>query len=136
MMKCKNNTRSIPAVLSLSFASLLILSFYTTDASANHVVSARYVNAIQAKQAKSIEAGTRLGRLTPKEARKLRAEQHEITAIEREMREDGTLNAKELSELFQKLQHAQNHINKLSRNNISTHEIEPSITNTNGVSDS
>lgn len=118
-----NNVTSRHAIISLSLASLLIISVNTSQASsnANHVVSARHVNAIQTKQAKSIEAGVRLGRLTPKEARKLREEQHEIISIERDMREDGALNASELGKLFQKLQYAQNHINKLLRNNISTH---------------
>ena len=119
-----NNTiTSKHIVLSLCVTSLLILSMNTSQASSNsnHVVSARHVNAIQTKQAKSIEAGVRLGRLTPKEARKLREEQHEIIGIERDMREDGALNSSELSKLFKKLQYAQNHINKLLRNNISTH---------------
>ena len=62
-----------------------------------------------------------MGRLTLREARKLRQEQYEITVVERDMREDGTLNASELSKLFKRLQSAQNNINKLLRNNISTH---------------
>ena len=120
-MQYNNKVRSGHFVLSLSLASLMLLPFEIVSASANHVVSARNVNAIQTKQARSIEAGVRIGRLTPKEARKLRKEQHDITSIERDMREDGALNASELSKLFEKLQYAQDHINKLLRNNISTH---------------
>lgn len=113
--------KSSHAVLSLSLASLLFISIETVDASASPVVSASNVQAIQTKQAKSIEAGVLIGRLTPKEARKLRKEQHEIVGIERSMRKDGELNAPELSKLFEKLQYAQDHINKLLRNNISSH---------------
>jgi len=121
-MNQNKNSRSKLTIFSLLLvSSLLVLPFEATQASSNNVVSARNVNAIQTKQAKSIEAGVRIGKLTPKEARKLRKEQHEIISIERGMREDGALNASELSKLFKKLQYAQNHINKLLRNNISTH---------------
>lgn len=99
---------------------LLAISCQIVDAS-THVNGTRNVNALQTKQAKSIEAGVNLGRLTPKEALKLRKEQYEIITIEREMRNDGHLNASELSQLFRKLREAQNHINKLYRNNVSTH---------------
>jgi len=116
------NTRSKLSIISLSLAGgLLISSFEVAQASSIHIDSARHINAIQTKQAKSIEAGVQIGRLTPREARKLRKEQYEIISIERDMREDGALNASELSKLFKKLQYAQNHINKLLRNNISTH---------------
>lgn len=87
----------------------------------NQVVTARRVNEIQDQQAKSIKDGVKVGKLTPKEARKLRDEQYEISALERDMRANGSLNAKELSELFKRLEKARNNINKLLRNNISTH---------------
>ena len=120
-MNHNNKMRIRHCLSSLSLACLVLLSTSTIEASSNHVVSARNVNSIQTKQAKSIEAGVRIGKLTPKEARKLRKEQYEIISIERDMRKDGKLNASELSTLFKKLQSAQNHINKLSRNSISSH---------------
>lgn len=113
-MKLKKN-KSRCALLGFLLFSLI------GTAAANQKVSARSVNDIQTKQAKSIEMGVELGRLTPKEARKLRKEQYEITNIERAMREDGALNAVELSKLFKKLQYAQGNINELLRNEISTH---------------
>ncbi len=125
-----NKSISTRAILSFSLAVLFFGTINSSQASSapHHVVSARHVNAIQTKQAKSIEAGVRLGRLTPKEARKLREEQHEIISIERDMRKDGSLNGTELSKLFKKLQYAQDHINKLLRNNISTHR-KPEVHN-------
>ena len=122
-MKNKNEFVSKLTIASISIIGLLALSAISNSVYANHVVSARHVNAIQTKQAKSIVAGVKMGRLTPKEARKLRKEQHEIISLERSMREDGALNASELEDLFNKLEHSQNHINKLLRNSISTHAI-------------
>lgn len=87
----------------------------------NQVVTARHVNNVQEKQAKSIVEGVKVGKLTPKEARKLRAEQKEINEMERSMRADGGLNSSELRVLFERLEHARNNINQLLRNNISTH---------------
>ena len=116
-----NKQNSKLAILSLTVTSLLLSLVISNDIYANHVVSARHVNAIQTKQARSIAAGVKMGRLTPKEARKLRKEQNEIINMERDMREDGMLNAAELEDLFKKLQYSQKHINKLLRNNISTH---------------
>ena len=108
--------------LSLSLCCVFLIGYFpTADASKNHVVSARHVNTIQTKQAKSIEAGVSLGKLTPKEAKRLRKEQYEITRIEREMREDGILTGEELKVLFERLQSSQKHINKLLRNEISTY---------------
>jgi len=120
-MKYYDHSKVSFALVSLLMIGLLAISLKGFHAQANPVVSARYVNAIQTKQAKSIAAGVRLGRLTPKEARKLRKEQHTIIVVERDMREDGSLDALELRELFEKLQQAQAHINSLSRNAISTH---------------
>lgn len=122
-MKNKNEFVSKLTIASISIIGLLALSAISHSVYANHVVSARHVNAIQTKQAKSIVAGVKMGRLTPKEARKLRKEQHEIISLERSMREDGALNPSELEDLFNKLEHSQNHINKLLRNNISTHAM-------------
>ena len=65
-----------------------------------------------------------MGRLTPREARELRKEQYEITSLERKMRRDGALNAQELEDLFKRLQFSQNHINKMLRNDISTHAVQ------------
>lgn len=110
-----NITRS-----ALLITTLLTVSFYSVTASANQVVSARYVDSIKIKQARSIEAGIKIGKLTPREASKLNKEQHEILSTEKIMREDGALNAAELSELFSKLQSSQKNINKLLRNSIST----------------
>ena len=107
-------------ILCLAIASILVAPIVSVEASANHAVSARHVNSVQTKQAKSIEAGVHMGRLTPREARKLRQEQFEITMLEREMREDGKLSAPELRGLFKRLRSAQNNINKLLRNSIST----------------
>jgi len=114
-MNQNNNTKPKLTILSLSVASLLSFSIQTAQASANNV------NAIQTKQAESIIAGEQLGKLTPNEAHELREEQNEIIEIERDMREDGSLNASELNELFQKLRYAQDRINTLLRNNISVH---------------
>ena len=92
-MNYKNKYQSKLTAMSLGVFCFLALLLVSSVANANHVVSARYVNAIQTKQAKSIEAGVKMGRLTPREARKLRKEQYEITSLEREMRKDGSLNA-------------------------------------------
>ena len=102
-----------------SFASILIVLCVVIDASANQINTARDVDAIQAKQEKSIETGISNGRLTPKEARQLYKEQNEIINMEIKMREDGVLSASELGELFAKLEYAQKHINQLTRNHIS-----------------
>ena len=123
-MNYKNKYQSKLTAMSLGVFCILALLLVSSVANANHVVSARYVNAIQTKQAKSIEAGVKMGRLTPREARKLRKEQYEITSLERQMRKDGSLNAEELEDLFKKLQYSQNHINKMLRNNISTHAAQ------------
>lgn len=116
-----NITRS-----SLLITTLFTVSFYSFAAAANQVVSARYVDSIKIKQARSIEAGIKLGKLTPREASKLNKEQHEILSTEKIMRKDGALNATELSELFLKLQSSQKNINKLLRNSISTAARSPS----------
>lgn len=123
-MKYKSKHHSKLIATGLTALCLLATPLISSVASANHVVSARHVNAIQTKQARSIEAGVKMGRLTPREARELRKEQYEITSLEREMRKDGALNAQELEDLFKRLQYSQNHINKMLRNNISTHAVQ------------
>ncbi len=123
-MKYKSKHRSKLIAAGLTAICLLATPLISSVASANHVVSARHVNAIQTKQAKSIEAGVKMGRLTPREARELRKEQYEITSLERKMRRDGALNAQELEDLFKRLQFSQNHINKMLRNDISTHAVQ------------
>ena len=122
-MNYNNNARFSRILLNLCLVGLIATSLPIENALANHVVSARNVDAIQIKQAKSIDAGETIGRLTPKEARRLRNEQKTITEIENDMREDGTLNALELSKLFERLEYAQKHINQLLRNNISSHAL-------------
>ena len=124
LMKYINKKQSKLTATGLTMLCLLVSPLMADVVNANHVVSARHVNAIQTKQARSIEAGVKMGRLTPKEARKLRKEQHEITSLEREMRKDGSLSGQELEDLFKKLQYSQNHINKMLRNNISTHAAQ------------
>ena len=123
-MKYKSKHHSKLIAVGLTALCLLATPLISSVASANHVVSARYVNAIQTKQARSIEAGVKMGRLTPREARELRKEQYEITSLERKMRKDGALNAQELEDLFKRLQFSQNHINKMLRNDISTHAVQ------------
>jgi len=123
-MKYKSKHHSKLIAAGLTALCLLATPLISSVASANHVVSARYVNAIQTKQARSIEAGVKMGRLTPREARELRKEQYEITSLERKMRKDGALNAQELEDLFKRLQFSQNHINKMLRNDISTHAVQ------------
>ena len=102
---------------------LLTSALLTQTTAANQLVSARFVNEIQTKQAKLIIEGVRFGKLTPKEARKLREEQFEIISMERSMREDGSLSTSELELLFEKLELSQKNINILLRNSISTHAI-------------
>ncbi len=125
MKKCNKNKLNITRS-SLLITTLFTVSFYSFAAAANQVVSARYVDSIKIKQARSIEAGIKLGKLTPREASKLNKEQHEILSTEKIMRKDGALNATELSELFSKLQSSQKNINKLLRNSISTAARSPS----------
>ena len=124
LMKHTNKHQSKLTVSSLTILCLLVVPLFSSAVNANHVVSARHVNAIQTKQARSIEAGVKMGRLTPREARELRKEQYDITSLEREMRKDGSLNAEELEDFFKKLQYSQNQINKMLRNNISTHAAQ------------
>ena len=85
-MKYRNKHQSKLTATGLTILCLLATPLMSSVANANHVVSARHVNAIQTKQARSIEAGVKMGRLTPREARELRKEQYEITSLEREMR--------------------------------------------------
>lgn len=112
-------------IKTLSSAILIGLTSTTSSmcfAMTEHqAVTARYVNVVQEKQAKSIEQGEIAGKLTPKEARRLRAEQHDINQLEREMRANGSLDAAELKVLFQRLEASRKHINKLLRNGISTY---------------
>jgi hypothetical protein len=124
LMKYRNKHQSKLTATGLTILCLLATPLKSSVANANHVVSARHVNAIQTKQARSIEAGVKMGRLTPREARELRKEQYEITSVEREMRKDGALNGQELEDLFEKLKNSQNQINKMLRNNISTHAAQ------------
>ena len=98
-------------------------------AAGNQVVTARQVNNVQEMHAQSIKQGVKVGKLTPKEAKKLRSEQYEISALERKMRSNGSLSAEELAILFKRLEDARNNINKLLRNSISTYgELESDST--------
>ena len=130
-MKYKNS------IITLSLFSILTALSTTSATSENQVVTARYVNLVQDKQAKSIIDGIKLGKLTPREATKLREEQKDINTLERGMRKNGALNAKELQVLFARLEKSRNHINQLLRNNISTHrELEPSNTQSGSLNES
>ena len=91
----------------------------------SQVVTARQLNNVQEMQAQSIKQGIKVGKLTPKEAQKLRGEQFAIDLLEQKMRENGSLDGEELAVLFKRLEKARNNINKLLRNNISTYgELE------------
>ncbi|PID46779.1 MAG: hypothetical protein CSB47_02340 [Proteobacteria bacterium] len=83
-------------------------------------ITAGRINAVQSQQAKSISQGVKLGKLTPKELKKLTQEQDEISMLEETMRANGSLNTQELRELFKRLERSRKHINQLLRNSIST----------------
>ncbi|PWQ93860.1 hypothetical protein DKT75_19865 [Leucothrix arctica] len=78
------------------------------------------VMSIQGKQAKSIVQGSNLGKLTPREVKKLTREQQDIKKLEQSMKVDGVISSEELSVLFAKLEISRKNINRLSRNSIST----------------
>lgn len=81
------------------------------------------VSAVQSQQAVSIEQGIRHGRITPREAEKLKEQQQTIVAIEHTLAEDGKLDNDELRVLFEMLEEARNHINRLLRNRITSHAV-------------
>lgn len=93
----------------------------------SNVVTARQINNVQEMQAESIKQGVKVGKLTPKEAKKLRSEQHDINTLERKMRANGSLSGEELAMLFKRLEEARNNINKLLRNNMSSYGALESI---------
>ena len=103
----------------LLFSTSLVAAISITQAS-EQPLSEHYINVVQGKQAESIEQGIRLGTLTPKESKELLQEQQNIQQLERTMRNDGMVTQSELRELFTKLEASRKHINKLSRNSIST----------------
>ncbi|WP_146203452.1 hypothetical protein [Leucothrix pacifica] len=90
-------------------------------AAGNNVVTARQVTNVQKKQAQSIEQGVKVGKLTPKEAKKLNNEQAEIDELKEELAANGSLDTEELALLFKRLETARNNINKLLRNNVSSY---------------
>lgn len=87
----------------------------------SNVVTARQLNNVQEKQAQSIKQGIKVGKLTPKEAKKLMSEQDEIDALELMMLANGSLDTEELAMLFKRLEEARKNINKLLRNSISSY---------------
>lgn len=87
----------------------------------NQIVTDRQVSNVQDMQNKSIQQGVRVGKLTPKEAKKLRNEQLEIDQLKQEMRANGSLNIEELRTLFERLEKARKNINNLLRNSISSY---------------
>lgn len=114
-------TLSTIRLLSLSVLVGFSLSWGSSSFADNQVVTERQVNNVQGMQEKSIEQGVKVGKLTPKEAKKLRDEQYEINELERQMRANGSLNTDELRILFKRLEEARNNINKLLRNSISSY---------------
>ena len=81
------------------------------------------VKSVQGQQAKSIEQGIRHGRITPREAEKLKEQQQTIQAIETTLAKDGKLDGDELRVLFEMLEEARDHINRLLRNRITSHAV-------------
>lgn len=81
------------------------------------------VKSVQGQQAKSIEQGIRHGRITPREAEKLNEQQQTIQAIESTLAKDGKLDGDELRVLFEMLEEARDHINRLLRNRITSHAV-------------
>ena len=87
----------------------------------SNVVTARQLDNVQEKQAQSIKQGIKVGKLTPREAKKLMSEQDEIDALEQMMLANGELDTEELAMLFKRLEEARKNINKLLRNSISSY---------------
>lgn len=104
----------------LSAVLLGMVSFNTSFAATDSATSFKNVVTIQVKQAKSIEQGRNLGKLTPREVKKLTTEQQEIKKLETVMKQDGVLTQAEIKTLFKKLEISRKNISRLARNSIST----------------
>lgn len=107
-------------ILTFGVVIMCVMSPQLAYASSELVVSARYIKIAQDKQARSIQEGIDLGKITPKEAKELRVEQLSIDALEVAMFKDGSITLNEISVLFAKLERARKHINRLARNSVST----------------
>jgi len=118
---------NIPALI---FGSALVLVTLNVSNAAMHSNTAKtkHVNDIRNQQARSIQQGINLGKLTPRETRKLKKEQREIKKLETLMKEDGVITSSELSILFEKLEKSRKHISRLTRNSISTSAKVVSLT--------
>ena len=95
------------------------MSFAPVYASSDNNEQAVRLHNIQGMQAKSINQGINLGKLTPREASRLASEQSEISALEKEMKKDGKLTHSEFLTLFSKLESSRENIIRLTRNSIS-----------------
>ena len=113
-----NNNKLRPFILSVVLIGFM--GVQTSYASVEGVVTTGRVISIQGKQAKSILQGSNLGKLTPREVKKLTREQQDIKKLEQSMKVDGVITSEELSVLFTKLEASRKNINSLSRNSIST----------------
>lgn len=109
------------------FASILIIVMAQLNVAAfaddQQHFNEQSVNAVQNQQAVSIEQGIRHGRITPREAEKLKEQQQNILAVETTLAEDGKLDNDELKVLFEMLEEARDHINRLLRNQITSHAV-------------
>lgn len=103
--------------------SLLSLGSATVMAHDHQLLTAQAVKTIQQQQSASIKEGIRHGRLTPREAKKLKDQQQTIIAIEQTLSEDGVLDRDEIKVLFHMLEEARNNINTLLRNRITSHAV-------------
>jgi len=109
------------------FVSILLVAMAQLSASVfaddQVYITEQTVSTVQSQQAISIEQGIRHGRITPREAEKLKEQQQTIVAIEHTLAEDGELDGDELRVLFEMLEEARNHINRLLRNRITSHAV-------------
>lgn len=109
------------------FTSILIIVMIQLNTAAfaddHQLFNAQSITAVQNQQAVSIEQGIRHGRITPKEAEKLKEQQQAILAVETTLAEDGKLDSDELRVLFEMLEEARDHINRLLRNRITSHAV-------------
>lgn len=117
MILLKNKKQLICIFITGYLTTVLSVSAFAET----NVVSSRLINTVQQKQAESIKQGIKVGKLTPREARRLRREQEDIKDLERKMRGNGSLDTEEIAMLFKLLEQARNNINKLLRNSISSY---------------
>ena len=110
-----NSTMLVGITVGLVLAATVRAAEYGSHEQAPYPqhVAARAIDRIyhlQHRQQAVIRQGLRNGRLTPREARRLQAEQRSIAARERAYRADGVLTVAERRDMYAALYRAEQHI--------------------------